>query len=55
MSLQDARSQYNEVFGVLLELRIMSFQLQDFWLDAVHRHGDPQLPHFAASSSLHGF
>ncbi|BDA47345.1 probable gamma-tubulin complex component 6 at C-terminar half [Coccomyxa sp. Obi] len=36
---QDVRSQYNEVLGVLLELRMMSFQLQKLWLDAVHRLG----------------
>lgn len=36
---QSAMAQYNEVFGVLLELRMMSFQLQRLWLDCVHQHG----------------
>ncbi len=38
--LQGAIAQYNEVFGVLLELRMMSLQLQRLWLGSVHRHGN---------------
>ena len=33
-------AQYNEVFGFLLELRMISFQLQQLWLESVHRHGE---------------
>ena len=39
--MQDVLQSYSLVFGALLDLRIMAWQLQQCWQDIVQQHGDP--------------
>lgn len=43
MFVQSFLLQYNDVFGILLELRIMSLQLRQLWQDCVQPQGKTAL------------
>ena len=44
MGLQDVLAQYNSIFGALVGLRIMSWQLQQQWRQAVQQQGGVLIP-----------
>ena len=42
--MQDVLQSYSAVFGALLDLHIMAWQLQQCWQDIVQQQGDAPLP-----------
>ena len=42
--MQDVLQSYSSVFGALLDLRMMAWQLQQCWQDIVQQQGNARLP-----------